>query len=80
MKLIKSLNYLGKAQCAYPGDPSNGLIAPLKFLYDPGDVLAVQCRPGFKESGANKAPPERPKCMEDGNWSSQLSHCKQIDE
>lgn len=50
----------GKSQCPYPGDPPNGLIAPLKFHYDPGDFLSVQCRPGFVEYGTN-GPPERPR-------------------
>lgn len=50
----------GKSQCPYPGDPPNGLIAPLKFHYDPGDYLSVQCRPGFVEYGSN-GPPERPR-------------------
>lgn len=52
----------GKSQCPYPGDPPNGLIAPLKFHYDPGDYLSVQCRPGFVEVGTNtNGPPERPR-------------------
>ena len=81
-KIINKLkkHYLGKAQCAYPGDPPNGLIAPLKFHYEPGDILIVQCRPGFVESGTKSASPERPKCLEDGNWSSQLPQCKNFEE
>lgn len=70
----------GHSQCAYPGDPPNGLIAPLKFFYDPGDFLTVQCRPGFVEHGVNGQPPERPKCLTDGNWSAQVSQCKSYEE
>ncbi|XP_063699291.1 locomotion-related protein Hikaru genki [Culicoides brevitarsis] len=63
------------AQCPYPGDPPNGLIAPLKFHYDPGDFLTVQCRTGFVEQGVNGMPPERPKCLADGTWSGNTPHC-----
>ncbi|XP_055686995.1 locomotion-related protein Hikaru genki [Lutzomyia longipalpis] len=68
-----------KAQCPYPGDPPNGLIAPLKFHYDPGDYLSVQCRPGFVQYGAN-GPPERPRCLPDGNWSSPVPQCKNYED
>jgi hypothetical protein len=71
---------LGKAQCPYPGDPPNGLIAPLKFYYDPGDYLSVQCRPGFVEHGGIGGVPDRPKCMPDGNWSSAVPQCKNYEE
>lgn len=56
-------NFIGKSQCPYPGDPPNGLIAPLKFHYDAGDYLSVQCRPGFVEHSVSGNPPERPKCL-----------------
>lgn len=72
---------LGKAQCPYPGDPPNGLIAPLKFYYDPGDYLTVQCRPGFVEYGINGGPPERPRCLPDGNWSPQaVPQCRNYED
>lgn len=71
---------LGNAQCPYPGDPPNGLIAPLKFHYDPGDFLTVQCRPGFVEQGVNGMPPERPKCLADGSWSSVTPQCTSYTE
>lgn len=79
-KLISFSSTPGHSQCAYPGDPPNGLIAPLKFFYDPGDFLTVQCRPGFVEHGVNGQPPERPKCLTDGNWSAQVSQCKSYEE
>lgn len=56
-------DFAGKSQCPYPGDPPNGLIAPLKFHYDAGDFLTVQCRTGFVEHTIDGAPPERPKCL-----------------
>ncbi|KAH8291338.1 hypothetical protein KR054_010807 [Drosophila jambulina] len=67
-----------KSQCPYPGDPANGLIAPLKFNYDAGDYLSVQCRPGFVQS--YEGPPERPKCQPDGRWSGPLPKCKSYEE
>ncbi|XP_041775766.1 locomotion-related protein Hikaru genki-like isoform X3 [Anopheles merus] len=70
----------GKAQCPYPGDPPNGLIAPLKFHYDPGDYLTVQCRPGFVEHGANGGPPERPRCTPEGDWSGPVPQCRSYEE
>lgn len=70
----------GRSQCSYPGDPANGFVAPLKFFYDPGDFLTVQCRPGFIEQGINGQPPERPKCLPDGNWSAQVPQCKSYEE
>uniref|UniRef100_A0A6E8VWB2 Locomotion-related protein Hikaru genki n=1 Tax=Anopheles coluzzii TaxID=1518534 RepID=A0A6E8VWB2_ANOCL len=71
---------LSKAQCPYPGDPPNGLIAPLKFHYDPGDYLTVQCRPGFVEHGANGGPPERPRCTPEGDWSGPVPQCRSYEE
>lgn len=74
----------GKSQCPYPGDPPNGLIAPLKFNYDAGDYLSVQCRPGFIQIQTNgdhtTGPPERPKCQPDGKWSGPLPKCRSYEE
>lgn len=70
----------GNAQCPYPGDPPNGLIAPLKFHYDPGDFLTVQCRPGYVEQGLNGMPPDRPRCLADGSWSGPIPQCKSYEE
>ncbi|XP_032590250.1 locomotion-related protein Hikaru genki isoform X2 [Drosophila grimshawi] len=73
-----------KSQCPYPGDPPNGLIAPLKFNYDAGDYLSVQCRPGFIQIQTNEdhttGPPERPKCQPDGKWSGPLPKCRSYEE
>lgn len=76
---ISNFQHAGKSQCPYPGDPPNGLIAPLKFHYDPGDFLTVQCRPGFVEYGVN-GPPERPRCLPDGNWSGPVPQCRNYEE
>lgn len=73
------LSTTGKSQCPYPGDPPNGLIAPLKFHYDPGDFLSVQCRPGFVEYGTN-GPPDRPRCLPDGNWSGPVPQCRNYED
>lgn len=76
---IFHLLFAGKSQCPYPGDPPNGLIAPLKFHYDPGDFLSVQCRPGFVESMVNGLP-ERPRCLADGNWSGPVPQCRNYED
>ncbi|XP_037948963.1 locomotion-related protein Hikaru genki isoform X2 [Teleopsis dalmanni] len=68
-----------KSQCPYPGDPPNGLIAPLKFNYDSGDYLTVQCRPGFVQFSEH-GPPDRPKCQPDGNWSGPVPKCRSYEE
>lgn len=75
-----SILSLGKAQCPYPGDPVNGLIAPLKFFYDPGDYLSVQCREGFVVHTTESGLPERPKCLQDGTWSAKVPECKSFEE
>ncbi|TMW44682.1 hypothetical protein DOY81_010236 [Sarcophaga bullata] len=69
----------GKSQCPYPGDPPNGLLAPLKFNYDSGDYISVQCRPGYVQYSEN-GPPERPKCQPDGNWSGPVPKCRSYEE
>uniref|UniRef100_W8BFE3 Locomotion-related protein Hikaru genki n=1 Tax=Ceratitis capitata TaxID=7213 RepID=W8BFE3_CERCA len=74
-----TVQFVGKSQCPYPGDPPNGLIAPLKFNYDSGDYLSVQCRPGFVQYSEN-GPPERPKCQPDGNWSGPVPKCRSYEE
>lgn len=79
-KILVFFSITGNAQCPYPGDPPNGLIAPLKFHYDPGDFLTVQCRPGFVEQGINGLPPDRPRCLADGSWSSPIPQCKSYEE
>lgn len=70
---------LGKSQCPYPGDPPNGLLAPLKFNYDSGDYISVQCRPGYVQYSEN-GPPERPKCQPDGHWSGPVPKCRSYEE
>ncbi|XP_013114502.1 locomotion-related protein Hikaru genki isoform X2 [Stomoxys calcitrans] len=69
-----------KSQCPYPGDPPNGLLAPLKFSYESGDYISVQCRPGYVQFSDNGGPPERPKCQPDGNWSSPVPRCRSYEE
>lgn len=72
-----------KAQCPYPGDPPNGLLAPLKFHYDPGDELTVQCRPGFVEVtniNSGNGPTNRPHCLAAGNWSAPVPTCRNYED
>lgn len=59
-----------KPRCPYLGDPDNGLVAPIKFAYEPGDELQITCNPGFESRLEN-----RPKCLSDGRWSSALPNC-----
>ncbi|XP_075165100.1 locomotion-related protein hikaru genki isoform X2 [Haematobia irritans] len=66
--------------CPYPGDPPNGFLAPLKFNYESGDYISVQCRPGYIQISENGGPPERPKCQADGNWSSRVPICRSYEE
>ncbi|CAH1372424.1 unnamed protein product [Tenebrio molitor] len=59
-----------KPRCPYMGEPDNGLIAPTKFAYEPGDELQISCNPGFEARLE-----ARPKCLPDGKWSSPLPNC-----
>ena len=36
----------GKRACRFPGDPKNGRITPVKFLYEVGDRILIQCDTG----------------------------------
>ena len=39
-----SRNYFdtGKRACRFPGDPKNGRVTPVKFLYELGDRILIQ--------------------------------------
>ncbi len=39
-----------KRACRFPGDPGHGRITPVKFLYEIGDRILVQCNPGEKQT------------------------------
>ncbi|XP_011296123.1 locomotion-related protein Hikaru genki isoform X2 [Musca domestica] len=69
-----------KSGCPYPGDPPNGLLAPLKFNYESGDYISVQCRPGYIQYNEIGGPPDRPKCLPDGNWSSPVPKCRSYED
>lgn len=62
--------FSGKPRCPYVGEPDNGVVAPTKFAYEPGDELQVICNPGFETPMG-----ERPKCLPDGKWSLEIPHC-----
>ena len=38
------INFLkiGKRACRFPGDPKNGRVTPVKFLYELGDRILIQ--------------------------------------
>jgi len=41
-----------KRACRFPGDPRRGRLTPVKFLYEIGDRVLVQCKPGKEEVAA----------------------------
>ncbi|XP_045463951.1 locomotion-related protein Hikaru genki [Harmonia axyridis] len=61
---------LCRPRCPYLGDPDNGVVAPIKYAYEPGDELQITCNPGYESRLEN-----RPKCLSDGRWSSPLPNC-----
>ena len=41
--IIISWNFdTGKRACRFPGDPKNGRVTPVKFLYELGDRILIQ--------------------------------------
>lgn len=57
------------------GEPDNGLVAPTKFAYEPGDELQISCNPGYEARLE-----ARPKCLPDGQWSAPLPNCTNYSE
>lgn len=70
--LLLHIFVTGKARCPYPGDPDHGRIAPVKFLYEPGDHLKVTCVTGY----VAKLEAGWPHCRVDGTWSEQVPECR----
>lgn len=62
--------FLGKKACRYPGDPKNGRITPVKFLYEVGDRILIQCEAGHINTGKQKL-----QCMSSGSWSDRMPTC-----
>ncbi|TRY73779.1 hypothetical protein TCAL_16894 [Tigriopus californicus] len=60
----------GKRACRFPGDPVHGRITPVKFLYEIGDKILVQCHSGFLNTGKQKL-----QCLESGGWSDRVPKC-----
>ncbi|XP_066156944.1 locomotion-related protein Hikaru genki isoform X2 [Euwallacea fornicatus] len=65
-----------KPRCPYMGNPENGTVAPIKFAYEPGDILQITCNPGFEL----KMDEERLKCLSDGKWNAALPNCTSYDQ
>ncbi|XP_071444588.1 locomotion-related protein Hikaru genki [Hetaerina americana] len=65
-----------KVRCPYPGDPTNGRLAPLKFFYEPGDKIAISCEAGY----VARLPDVRPVCRPDGTWSDPPPTCRNYQE
>ncbi|XP_040563745.2 locomotion-related protein Hikaru genki [Lepeophtheirus salmonis] len=59
-----------KRACRFPGDPMNGRIMPVKFLYEIGDKILIECNSGYVNTGRPKA-----ICNEDGKWSETIPSC-----
>lgn len=59
-----------KKACRYPGDPKNGRITPVKFLYEVGDRILIQCEAGHINTGKQKL-----QCMSSGSWSDRMPTC-----
>ncbi|XP_039286305.1 locomotion-related protein Hikaru genki [Nilaparvata lugens] len=66
---------LCKPGCEYPGEPENGLLAPLKFWYESGDKLQVSCNAGFVSPLQTS-----PVCREDGSWDPPMPNCTDYTE
>ena len=60
----------GKRACRFPGDPSHGRITPVKFLYEVGDRILIQCNSGFVNTGRQKL-----QCTDNGSWSDRMPTC-----
>ncbi len=59
-----------KRACRFPGDPAHGRVTPVKFLYEIGDRILVQCRNGFHNPSR-----QRLQCLADGQWSARMPAC-----
>jgi len=59
-----------KRACRFPGDPKNGRITPVKFLYEVGDRILIQCDTGHINTGKQKL-----QCTQTGSWSDRLPTC-----
>ena len=69
-RLKTCFSFLGKKACRYPGDPKNGRITPVKFLYEVGDRILIQCEAGHINTGKQKL-----QCMSSGSWSDRMPTC-----
>jgi len=54
----------------FPGDPKDGRITPVKFLYEVGDRILIQCNTGHINTGKQKL-----QCTQTGSWSDRLPTC-----
>lgn len=54
----------------------NGLISPLKFIYESGENISIECNEGYVMHTSNNG--ESLKCLPDGSWSSKVPECKKF--
>ena len=59
--------------CSYPGSPLHGLISPVKFVYQVGEVVKVKCDAGYFLSSSHQL-----ECTEQGEWSAPTPTCQDI--
>lgn len=59
-----------KRACRFPGDPAHGRVTPVKFLYEVGDRILIQCDAGHVNMGRQKL-----QCNQNGAWSDRMPTC-----
>ena len=55
--------------CGYPGSPLHGHISPVKFVYQVGELVRVQCDTGYILASSHQLPKSR--CLDSpiGEWA-----------
>ena len=62
-----------RTACRYPGSPLHGLISPVKFVYDVGERVRVECDTGYIPSSLTQL-----ECRDQGDWSARIPTCQDI--
>lgn len=59
-----------KRACSFPTVPEGGIVSPIKFLYNVGDRISLECRHGLLAVGSASA-----ECNSRGEWTANLPPC-----
>ena len=59
--------------CGYPGSPLHGHISPVKFVYQVGELVRVQCDTGYILAASHQL-----ECTQQGKWSAPTPTCQDI--